>query len=146
VISDTHGLIRPQAIEALHGCSQIIHAGDVGSADVLVQLREIAPVLAVRGNVDTGRWAASLPLSTVIDFGGRQIYVVHILADAVPPAHVAVVIYGHSHTPSIEDRDGVLYLNPGSAGPRRFKLPVSVARMSHVDGRLKAEIVELEAG
>jgi len=100
----------------------------------------------VRGNVDTGHWATSLPPSIVVDFGGHQIYVVHILSDAVPPADAAVVIYGHSHKPSIEDRGGVLYLNPGSAGPRRFKLPVSVARLSLVDGRVRAKIVELDAG
>ncbi len=144
VISDTHGVVRPQAIDALRGCSRLIHAGDVGSADVLAQLREIAPVVAVRGNVDNEGWGVSLPWSIVVELGGHAIYVVHILADAAPPANAAAVIYGHSHKPSIEDRGGVLYLNPGSAGPRRFKLPVSVARMSVVGGRVTAEIVELD--
>ena len=144
VISDTHGLVRPEAIAALRGCSRLIHAGDVGAADVLAQLGEIAPIVAVRGNVDTGRWAASLPASLVVELGSHTLYVVHILADATPPADAAVVIYGHSHKPSIEDRGGVLCLNPGSAGPRRFKLPVSVARLSVVDGRVTAEIVELD--
>ncbi len=143
VISDTHGLLRPEAIEALRGCSQIIHAGDVGAADILVRLREVAPVAAIKGNVDTGRWAASLPSSVVVDFGNHHIYVIHILADAAPPVNAAVVIYGHSHKPSIEDRAGVLYVNPGSAGPRRFTLPVSLARLSLVDGRVTAEIVQL---
>jgi uncharacterized protein len=143
VISDTHGLLRPEAMEALRGCDRLIHAGDVGSADVLAQLRGIAPVVAVRGNVDTGRWAAALPSSAVVDVDGHAIYVVHILSDANPPAAAKAVVYGHSHQPSIEQRGQVLYLNPGSAGPRRFKLPVSIARLSIVDGRLTAKIVEL---
>jgi uncharacterized protein len=146
VISDTHGLVRPEALEALRGCRRLIHAGDVGSPDVLAQLGEIAPVVAVRGNVDHGRWATSLPESLIVDVDGHAVYVIHILSDAAPPADVAAVIYGHSHTPAIEDRSGVLYLNPGSAGPRRFKLPVSVARLSVVDGQVTAEIVELKVG
>jgi uncharacterized protein len=146
VISDTHGIVRPEAIAALRGCNRLIHAGDVGAADVLTQLRDIASIVAVRGNVDTGSWAASLPPSVIVELEGHTIYVVHILADARPPANAAVVIYGHSHKPSIEHRNGVLYLNPGSAGPRRFKLPLSVGRMSVVDGRVTAEIVELDVG
>jgi uncharacterized protein len=144
VISDTHGLLRPEAMEALRGCDRLIHAGDVGSAEVLAQLRGIAPVVAVRGNVDTGRWAAALPWSAVVELDGHAIYVVHILSDATPPAEAKAVVYGHSHQPSIEQRGQVLYLNPGSAGPRRFKLPVSIARLSIVDGRLRAKLVELE--
>ncbi len=147
VISDTHGLLRPEAVAALRGCDRLIHAGDVGSADVLDELRGIAPTVAVRGNVDTDRWAAVLPISRTVELDGHSVYVVHILADlhARPaPAGTHAVVYGHSHKPSIEERHGVLYLNPGSAGPRRFRLPVSVAIMTVVDGKLTARIVELE--
>lgn len=146
VISDTHGLLRPEALAALQGCDRIIHAGDVGTADVLDGLRLIAPTLAVRGNVDTDAFGMKLPRSRVVELEGHRIYVLHILDDlGVRPAPegVSAVIYGHSHQPSIEDRDGVLYLNPGSAGPRRFRLPVTVARLSVVAGRLHARIVEL---
>jgi putative phosphoesterase len=146
IISDTHGLLRPEAVDALRGSELIIHAGDVGSADVLEQLRAIAPVVAVRGNVDKGSWAMALPRTEVVRFDGHTIYVLHILAelDLQPaPAGISAVVYGHSHRPSIEDRDGVLYLNPGSAGPRRFRLPVGVARMSVAGGLLSAQIVEV---
>ena len=146
VISDTHGLLRPEAIEALHGCDRIIHAGDVGSPDVLDRLRLVAPVVAVRGNVDKGAWALALPRTATIDLGGKAIYVLHILADLdlqPAPAGASAVVYGHSHKPSIEERDGVLFLDPGSAGPRRFRLPVTVARLSVVDGKLAARIIEL---
>jgi hypothetical protein len=146
VISDTHGLLRPEAIAALEGCDRIIHAGDVGSANVLNQLRRIAPVVAVRGNVDKGRWANALPWSAVVALDGYTIYVIHILADLdlqATPDDLRAVVFGHSHQPSIEDRDGVLFLNPGSAGPRRFKSPVSVARMAVVDGRLTAQLIPL---
>jgi uncharacterized protein len=145
VISDTHGLLRPEAIAALEGCDHIIHAGDVGSADILAQLRRIAPVVAVRGNVDTGRWANALPHSAVVELDGHTIYVIHILGDLDLQAArgVGAVVFGHSHQPSIEERDGILFLNPGSAGPRRFNSPVSVARISVVDGRLTAQLVPL---
>ena len=147
VISDTHGLLRPEAVDALQGCDRIIHAGDVGSLDILEQLRRLAPVVAVRGNVDKGGWALTLPRWEALDLDGHTIYVLHILADLdlqPAPAGISAVIFGHSHQPSIENRDGVLYLNPGSAGPRRFRLPVTLARMSVVDGRLTARIVELD--
>ena len=147
VISDTHGLLRQETIDALQGCDRIIHAGDVGSLAVLEQLRLLAPVVAVRGNVDKGGWALALRRSETIDLDGHTIYVLHILADLDlerAPAGINAVVFGHSHQPSIEDRDGVLYLNPGSAGPRRFRLPVTVARMSVVDGRLTARIIELD--
>jgi uncharacterized protein len=146
VISDTHGLLRQEAVDALRGSELIIHAGDVGSMDILDQLRAIAPVVAVRGNVDDGK-LAKLPRTKTIEFEGHTIYVLHILdnLDLQPAqAGISAVVYGHSHKPSLEDRDGVLYLNPGSAGPRRFLLPISVARMSVVDGRLTARIVELD--
>ena len=146
VISDTHALIRPAAVTALEGSDLIIHAGDVGSMEVLTRLGEVARTIVVRGNNDTGPWAARLPLATSVDLGDVRFYVLHELgALAVDPAAsgYAAVVSGHSHKPRIEWRDGVLYLNPGSAGPRRFRLPVTVARV-RVSGRtLKPEIVEL---
>jgi hypothetical protein len=147
VISDTHGLLRQEAVDALQGCDLIIHAGDVGSVDVLERLRRLAPVVAVRGNVDRGAFGRGLPLSEAVELDGHTIRVIHILADLdlqPAPAGLSAVVYGHSHKPSIEQRHGVLYLNPGSAGPRRFRLPATVARMSVVDGRLAARIIELE--
>jgi putative phosphoesterase len=147
LISDTHGLIRPEAVEALQGSDIIIHAGDVGRPDVLGHLMAIAPVFAVRGNVDGGAWAASLPEVENLTFGGHAIHILHILADlAIDPvaAQLSAVIFGHSHEPLIEDKGGVLYINPGSAGPRRFRLPVTVGRLTVEDGaRLKPEIIEL---
>lgn len=145
LISDTHGLLRPEAIEALRGCDQIIHAGDVGALDILDRLRNVAPVLAVRGNVDDQ--SPALPYTRTIDFDGRSIHVIHILADLdrrPPPLGVAAVIYGHSHKPAIDERNGVLYVNPGSAGPKRFNLPATVAKLWIEDGRLTARIVPLE--
>ena len=149
VIADTHGLLRPEAVQALRGCDRIIHAGDVGTPDVLSGLRDVAPVMAVRGNVDRGEWASRLPLSRTVELGGRSIYLLHILDDLdLDPvaAGVSAVVFGHSHKPSSEERDGVLYLNPGSAGPRRFRLPVTVARMSVEGGRLVARIIALDLG
>ena len=144
VISDTHGLLRPEAVEALRGSELIIHAGDAGTPEILEQLRQVAPVMAVRGNVDTGSWARSLPATLIIDFAGHSIHVRHILEDVMPvPDGISAVVYGHSHEPSVEHRGSILYLNPGSAGPRRFRLPITVARMSTVNGQLTAQIVEL---
>jgi putative phosphoesterase len=132
VISDTHGLLRPEALGALAGVDMIIHAGDVGKPEVLEGLSRIAPVHAVRGNVDRGDWARALPASQVVEADGPLIYVLHNLAelDLNPQAAgFAAVVSGHSHKPGHEMRNGVLYLNPGSAGPRRFRLPVTLARM-----------------
>ena len=146
VISDTHGLLRTQACEALQGCELILHAGDVGSEDVLHELERIAPVVAVRGNVDVEDWAERLPLSEMSEFQSKAFYVLHRIAelDLKPSAAgVDAVIYGHSHRPSIEWRDGILYFNPGSAGPRRFSLPVTVGRIEIVDGELLPEIIPL---
>lgn len=146
VISDTHGLMRPQALDALAGSDLIIHAGDVGKPEVLDALRMLAPVHAVRGNVDKGSWAARLPMTEVVEAGRHRLYVLHIVdaLDLDPPtAGFAAVIYGHSHKPSIETRDGVLWLNPGSAGPRRFDLPVSVARVRVTGSELVPELVTL---
>jgi len=146
VISDTHGLLRPEAMAALRGCDLIIHAGDVGAAAVLDGLRSIAPTFAIRGNVDTGTWAARLLPNDIVEVGELSFYVLHNIADLdldPPTAGFAAVVYGHSHQPSIERSDGVLYLNPGSAGPRRFRLPVTLARVTVTGMELRAEIVEL---
>jgi putative phosphoesterase len=146
VISDTHGLLRPQAVATLEGSALIIHAGDVGDPTILDELRRIAPVVAVRGNVDRGPWADGLPLSETVEHEGARLYVLHILEDLdldPPTAGVHAVISGHSHKPKMERKDGVLYFNPGSAGPRRFDLPVSVGRLSVLDGKLRGEIVHL---
>ncbi|HEU4618984.1 MAG TPA: metallophosphoesterase family protein [Gammaproteobacteria bacterium] len=147
VISDTHGLLRPEAKHALAGCGRLIHAGDVGKPEVLDELREIAPVTAIRGNVD--KWAADLPDTEVVEIAGHCLYVLHDLnaLDLDPAAAgFAAVISGHSHRPRVERRDGVLYLNPGSAGPRRFKLPVAVALLEIGPRGLEARVVELEIG
>jgi putative phosphoesterase len=147
VISDTHGLVRPEAVAALEGCDLIVHGGDVGGPEVLKRLRAIAPVRAVRGNNDRGAWAEELPRTDVVDVGGLPIYVLHEIAcldlDPAAAGFVAVVS-GHSHRPSANVRDGVLYLNPGSIGPRRFSLPIALARLEVRGGRLAHEIVELE--
>jgi putative phosphoesterase len=147
VISDTHGLVRPQALRALRGADLIVHAGDVGTPEVLDALRAIAPVVAVRGNNDRGRWANALAETEVVKQSGRALYVLHDVNELdVDPraAGYDAVIAGHSHQPRVERRDGVLYLNPGSAGPRRFRLPVSVARIRIDARRLQAEIVTLD--
>lgn len=146
VISDTHGLLRPQAVAALRGCGLIIHAGDVGRTEVIEGLRAIAPLFVVRGNIDQASWAASLPMTQTVEAGGLRVFVLHEIAqlDLDPAAAgFAAVVFGHSHQPLIETRAGVLFLNPGSAGPRRFKLPVTVARATVSGGRVRAEIVEL---
>jgi putative phosphoesterase len=147
VISDTHGLLRPEALDALKDSEHIIHAGDVGDPSILDRLAETAPVTAVRGNVDTAAWAGRLPLAEAIELGGHVFYVLHQREhlDLEPRSGgIAAVIYGHSHKPSIDVRDGVLYLNPGSAGPRRFSLPVTVARVTVGPGGVTAAIVPLD--
>lgn len=146
LISDTHGLLRPEALAALQGCAHIVHAGDIGKPEILDALRELAPLTVVRGNNDEDdAWAAAIPTKAVLRIGGIGLYVVHELAD-VPeqlPAGIDVVITGHSHKPAQLLRHGVLYLNPGSAGPRRFKLPIALALL-HVDnGAVEAEMIEL---
>ena len=146
VISDTHGLLRAEAIAALRGCDLIVHAGDVGSPDVLDRLGELAPVRAVRGNIDTQSWARRLPETEVVEAGALLLWVLHDIAalDLDPAAGFAAVIFGHSHKPSIEMRSGALYFNPGSAGPRRFKLPISLARLTISGARVQAKLVTLE--
>jgi uncharacterized protein len=146
VISDTHGLLRPEAVEALRGAQHVIHAGDVGSPEILKKLATIAPVTAVRGNVDKDPWAQQLPETQVLETGGISIYLVHDLTQLDVKPEVAgfrVVISGHSHIPKQEVRNGVLYFNPGSAGPRRFKGPVSVGRLSIDGAEVSAELVML---
>jgi putative phosphoesterase len=146
VISDTHGLVRPEAIEALRDSELIIHAGDVGDPGVLERLRAVAPTIAVRGNIDTAAWAQSLPLSDVVEVGELQLYVLHDLSalDLDPnTAQLAAVICGHTHRPNAEVRKGVLFLNPGSAGPRRFTLPVTVAKLRVLGRSLSHELIEL---
>lgn len=146
VISDTHGLLRPEALEALRGSERIIHAGDVGTPDILERLNEIAPVIAVRGNIDKGVWANKLPETEVVEFAGASIYILHDLSqrDLKPEAAgFHVVIYGHSHVPRQETRGGVLYFNPGSAGPRRFKLPVTVGKLIVRDDEVRGEIIPI---
>ena len=145
VISDTHGLLRPEALEALRGATHILHAGDVGDMAILDALRAIAPVTAVRGNIDTDGPTAQLPATEAIELDGHLIYMLHSLADLdLKPeaAGISLVISGHSHKPKIETRNGVLYLNPGSAGPRRFKLPITVAHLD-LDAEPRAEIITL---
>ena len=147
IISDTHGLMRPQAVAALRGCDLIIHAGDVGNPDVIKELAGIAPTHVVRGNIDTGSWAAGLPMTELVEVGERRFFVLHQIAQLdFEPADIgfAAVVFGHSHQPLIETRQGVMFLNPGSAGPRRFNLPVSIARVGVCGGRMRPEIVELQ--
>ena len=145
VISDTHGLVRPQAVEALRGVDMILHAGDIGNSAVLDRLREIAPVVAVRGNNDKGEWADSLPDWEVVEIGAVSIYMLHDLKeiDISPTGKFEVVISGHSHKPAVEERRGVLYVNPGSAGPRRFTLPISVAHLRIEGSKVTAKLIEL---
>ena len=148
VISDTHGLLRPEALEALFGSDHIIHAGDVGSPDIIEALSAIAPLTAIRGNVDKAAWAQKLPDNEVLEVGGISIYILHDLTqlDLKPKAAgFAVVVSGHSHIPKQEMRDGVLYFNPGSAGPQRFKLPISVGKLILENGNMevRGEIVQL---
>jgi putative phosphoesterase len=147
VISDTHGLIRPEAVNALRGSDYIIHAGDIGDPGILDILNEIAPVTVVRGNVDRERWAQKIPHTNVLEVKGVSLYVLHNLdeLDLKPEAAgFTAVIYGHSHVPKLEKRNGVLYFNPGSAGPKRFRLPVAVGRLKVLGQILEAEIVQLE--
>ena len=147
VISDTHGLVRDEALRALEGSELILHAGDIGAPEVLERLREIAPVHAVRGNNDRDEWARALPLTEVVEIGAHHVYLLHDIADLdVDPAAAgfAAVITGHSHKPLAQMREGVLYLNPGSAGPRRFNLPIAVARLTVAADALTAQLLQLE--
>jgi putative phosphoesterase len=146
VISDTHGLLRTQAVDALRGVDHILHAGDVGDIEILEALRALAPVTAIRGNVDTYGPCAQLPPTEAVELGGKLFYLIHSLHDLdLKPeiAEIACVVSGHSHQPEIREERGVLYLNPGSAGPRRFSLPVSLAYVTIAGDGLRAELHNL---
>ncbi|HEY6307803.1 MAG TPA: metallophosphoesterase family protein [Candidatus Angelobacter sp.] len=146
VISDTHGLLRPEAIELLRGSEHIIHAGDIGSPEIIPALEHIAPVTAIRGNIDNEAWAQRFPETKVVELGGVNIYLIHDVnaLDLNPKAAgFAAVISGHSHVPKQEIKDGVLYFNPGSAGPRRFRLPVRVGRLEIGRDEVSATIVRV---
>jgi uncharacterized protein len=146
LISDTHGLLRPEALTTLAGADYIIHAGDIGDANILKRLSAIAPVTAVRGNNDKGAWASRIPETEVLQIGVVMIYVIHdVTALDLDPAAAGfhAVIAGHSHHPGIELREGVLFINPGSAGPRRFKLPVSVGWLTVSGTSIEPRLVEL---
>jgi putative phosphoesterase len=148
LISDTHGLLRPEALDALRGSDRIIHAGDIGSPDILEALRTIAPVTAIRGNIDKDAWTKSLPATEIVEIEDSLLYVLHDVNELdLDPAAAGfrAVIGGHSHAPSREFRAGVLYINPGSAGPRRFRLPITVAKLYVTATSLEAEIVPLQA-
>jgi putative phosphoesterase len=146
LISDTHGLLRPEAVSFLRGSDRIVHAGDVGDPGILAELAGLAPLYVVRGNIDTEPWAGHLPETEMIEAGGISIYVLHDLSqlDIDPAAAgISVIVSGHSHKPVIERRKGIIFINPGSAGPRRFKLPISVGEVL-IDGRsIKPRVVEL---
>jgi uncharacterized protein len=147
VISDTHGLLRPEAVDALAGSSLILHAGDIGKPEVLQGLQAIAPTIAVRGNNDKGAWAENIPERETVEVESVLIHLLHIVKElAFDPkgADIRVVISGHSHKPLIEEHDGILFLNPGSAGPRRFKLPISVAHLYLNGAAVQARIIDLE--
>ena len=146
VISDTHGLLRPEVMDALRGSAHILHAGDIGAPEILDELRQIAPVTAVRGNVDRDSWARDIAATEVFQLGGVSIYMLHILGelDLKPEASgFGAVVYGHSHVPKMETKNGVRYFNPGSAGPRRFKLPVTVGKLIVEGAVVRGEIVRL---
>lgn len=149
LISDTHGLLRPEAFAFLRGSDFIVHGGDIGRAGVLDELATLAPVTAVRGNNDTGPWAGTVQETEVLQVGEVSIYVVHDLGELgrdPVAAGFQVVVSGHSHRPSVTERDGVLYVNPGSAGPRRFKLPITVGELVVVEKSVSARVVELNVG
>ena len=146
LISDTHGLLRPEALAALEGCELILHAGDIGAPEIIEQLRNIAPVHAIRGNVDTGAWASAFPETTVVETSAARIYMLHDVNQLDLDPSVAgfhIVLSGHSHKPARTERNGVLYLNPGSAGPRRFNLPITVARLDLTANPWAVEFIEL---
>ena len=146
VISDTHGLLRPEAVQALQGVDTIIHAGDIGAPEVITALEKIAPLTAIRGNIDKGTWAQAYPDTATLEVAGHKIYIIHNLKELAvqPKGRFSAVISGHSHAPKNEVRDGVLYFNPGSAGPRRFKLPVALGRLSISATEMTGEILRFE--
>lgn len=147
LISDTHNLVRPAAMRALAGVDRILHAGDICGPEVLAELGKIAPVVAVRGNNDRGPWAESIRVTEAIEIGGVSIYMLHDLSELDLDPRAAgfrVVMSGHSHRPSVEDKNGMLFVNPGSAGPRRFRLPISLAILEITAGAARAQLLTLE--
>ena len=146
IISDTHGLLKPEAERRLAGVDHIVHAGDIGRPEIVDALRKIAPVTAIRGNVDTGEWAREYADTELVRLAGKSIYILHDLKTLhMGDRAVDVIVSGHSHVPKIQRIDGILYLNPGSAGPRRFKLPITLATIEVTRDGLRPEIHELEA-
>jgi putative phosphoesterase len=148
LISDTHGLLRPEAVEILRGSELILHAGDVGKPEILEELQQIAPVVAIRGNVDTASWCSALKDTALVEVESATFYLIHNIADLdLDPAAagIQVVLYGHSHQPTRYKKDGVLYINPGSAGPRRFNLPISLARLNLSASPWHFELVSLDS-
>lgn len=146
VISDTHGLLRPEAVAALQGSDYIIHAGDIGAEDIIPTLQTIAPVAAIRGNIDHAAWTKQYPVDDFIELDDRLIYVIHDVNEINVSPHKAsidLVISGHSHKPGIKEKNGVIYLNPGSAGPRRFKLPISIATVEITKKKIIPQLIEL---
>lgn len=146
VIADTHGLLRQEAIQLLEGSDLILHAGDIGKLEVIVGLEQIAPVVAVRGNVDKEPWADGFEAVEAIEVEGRYLYLIHNIQelDVDPSGHFDAVVFGHSHKPVNEVKDGVLYFNPASAGPRRFKLPIAIGKIRLSDSHISAEIIEID--
>ncbi len=147
IISDTHGLLRESVIREMEGCSLIVHAGDIGMSKILKALKAIAPLVAVKGNMDGGDWAAGLPEADVVEFAEQTIYVIHDLnrLDLEPQAAgITVVVFGHTHLPAVARQNGILYINPGSAGPRRFGKPLTAARLKIQPGRMIPEIIQLD--
>lgn len=142
LVSDTHNLLRPEVLAWLRGADHILHGGDICGEAVLDALRGIAPLTAVRGNNDRGAWAERLPVAETVRFGEVAVHVVHDIADLVLPEGVRVVVTGHSHKPNVEERGGVLYVNPGSAGPRRFKLPISAGELRIAGSEVAAHLVQ----
>ena len=142
LVSDTHDLLRPQVLDFLRGSDHIVHAGDICDESVLQALAALAPLTAVRGNNDRGAWAARLPEAETVELAGVRLHVVHDLKELALPVGARVVVSGHSHKPRVEERDGVLYVNPGSAGPRRFRLPISAGELRVASGQVSAHLVE----
>ena len=142
LVSDTHDLLRPEVLEYLRGSDHIVHAGDICGEAVLAALRELAPLTVVRGNNDRGAWAAALPESATVRLGGVAVHVIHDLKELELPAGVRVVVSGHSHRPMVQEREGVLHVNPGSAGPRRFKLPISAGELRIAGASVTAQLVQ----
>lgn len=146
LVSDTHGLLRPEALAFLAGSDHIVHGGDIGGPDILERLAQLAPLTVVRGNNDTAAWAGTLPETATLELGGVRLLAIHDLKALLLDPHAAgvrVVVSGHSHKPACSERDGVLYVNPGSAGKRRFSLPISAAELFVDDGRVEARLVTL---